>query len=115
MNSQEIKLENRKVTVVITPELASQIDFMHRQCPANTEWSGLLIYNIEEGNIEEFSKLENPKAELELRAVGLYPMDFGDATFTSFEGDEKWLKAFSVYPQVDPIKPEPGYYIGKIH
>lgn len=88
---------------------------MHSQCPYKTEWSGLLIYKIEEGTIEAFTDPKNEKAYLELKAEALYPMDFGDATFTSFEGNEDWLKCFEQYPEIDPMKPEPGWYIGKIH
>lgn len=53
--------------------------------------------------------------DVEIRAEGLFPMDFGDASFTSFEGDENWLKAFAQYPQIDPMNPTPGWYAGKIH
>jgi len=42
-------------------------------------------------------------------------MDFGDAGFTSFEGSVDWIKCFQQYPQIDPMNPEPGWYVGKIH
>lgn len=42
-------------------------------------------------------------------------MDFGDATFTSFEASNSWITAFAVFPQVDPLTPSPGWFIGKIH
>lgn len=105
--SKEIKSEY-KPKVVISTDLAAQINFMHSQCPLNREWSALLIYKVEKGGIDDL-------ANLEIRAEGLFPMDFGDATFTSFEGDHSWLECFRIYPQVDPMKPEPGWYIGKLH
>ncbi len=100
---------------MLTQELSSQIQFLHNQCPKGDEWSGLLIYNVEEGNVEQFIDPDNDKAYLELRAVAVFPMDYGTATFTSFEGNEDWLKMFEQFPQIDPINPTPGWYIGKIH
>lgn len=86
----------------------SQIQFMHSQCPKNKEWSGLLIYKVTKGSVHDL-------ANLEMRAEAMFPMDYGDATFTSFEGDENWLKCFQQFPQIDPITSQPGWYIGKIH
>lgn len=97
-----------KARVIITKNLASQIQYLHSRCPKNKEWSALLIYQVIEGSLQELNKLV-------VRAEGLFPMDYGDSTFTSFEGDENWLKCFSQYPQIDPIDPKPGWYIGKIH
>lgn len=45
-------------------------------------------------------------------------MDFGDATFTSFEASTDWLDFFELFPEIDPTlerKPENRWYIGKIH
>lgn len=88
---------------------------MHNQCPKGDEWSGLLIYKVEEGDIEKFLDPNNKKEYLELRAEAVFPMDYGTATFTSFEGNEDWLKCFATFPDIDPINPTPGWYIGKIH
>lgn len=97
-----------KAKVIISKNLAAQIQFMHSQCPLNKEWSALLVYQLLRGSITD---LEN----VEIKAEGLYPMDYGDSTFTSFEGDENWFKCFQQYPQIDPITPQPGWFIGKIH
>jgi len=97
-----------KAEVVITPGLSSQISLLHNQCPNQTEWSGLLAYKIVKGGIED---LEN----LEIRCEACFPMDFGDATFTSFEGGEGWLDFFNQFPQVNPLTKEPDWFIGKIH
>lgn len=97
-----------KAKVTISKNLASQIQYMHSQCPLNKEWSALLIYQMLRGSITDL-------ANIEIRAEGLYPMDYGDSTFTSFEGDDNWFKCFQQYPQIDPITPQPGWFIGKIH
>lgn len=94
--------------VTMSKELIAQIGALHFVCPKKTEWSGLLIWEITKGSIEDLQNLE-------IIAHAVYPMDFGDATFTSFEGNDDWLKAFAQYPQVDPMNPTPGWYVGKIH
>jgi hypothetical protein len=101
-------VSNHKAEVIITPGLASQITLLHNQCPPNTEWSGLLIYKITKGGVEDLKNLE-------IRAEHVYPMDFGDATFTSFEGNEEWLKCFEQYPQINPLTKDPNWFLGKIH
>jgi hypothetical protein len=111
---QEFPLK-KKVTVVLTPQLSAQIQFLHNQCPKGDEWSGLLIYKVEEGDVKQFLDPKDDKAYLELRAEAVFPMDYGTATFTSFEGNEDWIKCFETFPQIDPMNPEPGWYIGKIH
>lgn len=96
--------------VVITPALASQVSCLHNQCPKNKEWSGLLIAQITKGGI-------NNLEEMEVTAEAVFPMDFGDATFTSFDGSAKFIDVFDQFPQVDPIKREANsqWFIGKIH
>jgi hypothetical protein len=97
-----------KVEVLITPGLSSQISLLHNQCPTGTEWSGLLAYKITKGSVDD---LEN----LEIRCEACFPMNFGDATFTSFEGSEAWLDFFKQFPQVNPLTKDPDWFIGKIH
>lgn len=100
---------------MLTAQLAAQIQFLHNQCPKGDEWSGLLIYKVEEGDVNRFLDPKDTTGYLELRAEAVFPMDYGTATFTSFEGNGDWMKCFETFPQIDPIKPEPGWYIGKIH
>ncbi len=54
---------------------------------------------------------------MEVVCEGLFPMDFGDTTFTSFEASTAYLDAFDQFPQVDPIKKEENspWFLGKIH
>ncbi len=63
---------------------------------------------MEEGGLQD---LEN----ILITADALYPMDFGEAGFTSFQGGVDWVKAFGQFPQIDPVEPVPGWYVGKIH
>lgn len=88
--------------------LQSQIHYLHKTCPTNKEWSGLLIYRVLKGSVDELDKMM-------LSAEAMFPMDFGSETFTSFEGDERWIKCFERFPKVDPVAPTPGWYVGKIH
>ncbi len=97
----------------MSKNLIDQVGFLHRHCPQGKEWSGLLIYQLTEGSIDDL--MTENESKIELWAHGLYPMDYGDATFTSFEGNESWLKAFEKYPEIDPFNPTPGWYVGKIH
>lgn len=47
----------------------------------------------------------------------VFLMDFGDATFTSFEGNTDWIKFFQQFPEIDPTKrkPDSKFFIGKLH
>jgi len=109
MSLQQIK-SNQKANLVITKNLASQIEVLHSQCPENKEWSGLLVYKILEGSIE------NPN-NLKISCENLFLMDFGDATFTSFEAGDDWLKFYELFPQLDPVENTQTHpwYVGKIH
>jgi hypothetical protein len=105
--SNEIK-SSHKPKVIISKELAAQIQYTHNKCPLNKEWSGLLIYQVLKGSLTDL-------ANLEIKCHALFPMDFGDATFTSFEGDQSWITCFQQFPQINPINPTEGWYIGKLH
>lgn len=97
----------------MSKNLIDQVAFLHRHCRKNTEWSGLLIYEVREGSINDL--MTDKEADMEIWADALFPMDYGDTTFTSFEGNENYLKAFEQYPEIDPFDPKPGWYLGKIH
>ena len=103
-----------KANVIITEKLQAQITCLHNQCPQGKEWSGLVVYKITSGVIRHFL---NEQDNLELTCEDLFPMDFGDATFTSFEAGVDYIKFFELYPQVDPTREDKGnsYYYGKVH
>lgn len=94
--------------VLISEDLASQVAILHQQCPSNTEWSGLLVYEILKGGIDDL-------ANLSIRCHAVFPLDYGDATFTSFESSAAWFDLFDQFPQVDPAKEKTNWHIGKIH
>lgn len=98
--------------VVITPQVASQVECLHNQVAEGKEWSGILLCKVTAGSIDD-------PANLCISAEEVFPMDFGDATFTSFDGDENWIKLFHKFPQIDPTKPKTeetkNWYIAKIH
>lgn len=106
----------RRAKVLITKELQAQITCLHNQCPSGKEWSGLLVYKITKGNVDEFISGDEGE-DIELRAENVFLMDFGDAAFTSFEGSEDYIKFFEQFPQIDPTRDDKanGYYIGKLH
>lgn len=97
-----------KPKVIISKNLAGQIQYLNHHAPKNKEWSGLLIYQLLNGSIQDLS-------DVVIKAEAIFPMDFGDSTFTSFEGDDNWLKCFEQFPQIDPITPQAGWYVGKLH
>lgn len=107
-NKPKEVLSEHKAKVVVSRYLMQQIQYLHAHCPRGTEWSGLLIWQLTKGSIEDLTNLE-------IRAEAVFPMDYGDASFTSFEGNEDWMKTFQQFPQIDPITPQAGWYIGKIH
>lgn len=108
-------LLKKRAKVIITKELQAQITLMHSQCPTNKEWSGLMVYKVTKGTIPEF--LKDEAAPLEMTCEKFFLMDFGDSTFTSFEGSEDWITFFEKFPEVDPTREDKnnGYYIGKLH
>jgi hypothetical protein len=106
-NIKEVVAPN-KAKVTMSKALLNQVRYLHEKCPRNTEWSGLLVWKLEKGSLEDLT-------DVEITAEAVFPMDYGDSTFTSFEGNADWLTMFSLFPQVNPMTPEPGWYIGKIH
>lgn len=99
-----------KPKVIMSKELIYQVAQLHRQFPKDKEWSGLLVYEVLNGGVND---LEN----INIKAHAIFPMDIGEAAFTSFEDPEDWVKCFTQFPQVDPHKREvnSNWYLGKVH
>ena len=57
--------------VIIPIELKKQIDYLHKKV-GSFEWSGVLVYKHESGNIEELNNLV-------FKAIGFYLMDIGSS------------------------------------
>lgn len=79
-------------------------------CERDTEWSGILIYQIIEGSMENLSSLV-------MRAVGLYPMNYGSGAYTEYEATPEMFEVIERYPNIDPANKsrEPGWMVGHIH
>lgn len=94
----------------ITQQLAAQISALHNQCPAQTEWSGILVYEIIEGSADDITV-----GPLTIKAHAVFPMDFGTSGYTEYESNPSVFKLFDEYPQIDPVKKDPKWFMGHIH
>lgn len=65
--------------IVVPEKVEEKIRYLLRKFPS-TEWSGVLFYS-HEGSFEDDS--------LVITCQDIYPMDLGDATFTSFSMGEE--------------------------
>ena len=98
-----IVTDDKKGTLIISPELEEQIDIFHAVAGA-TEWSGILLYVIKEGDI---SKPETLVVEVK----GIFPMDIGTPGYTEYDYDEKTLDMYDLYPNAL----EEEWRLGHIH
>jgi hypothetical protein len=60
------------------------------------EWSGVLIFSIEEGSIETPSSLV-------LKARDVYLMDVGSSAYTEYEFGQEAMKIYQQIPETDPF------------
>lgn len=102
-------MAQHRAKVIITQQLAAQVACLHNQCPSNTEWSGVLVYEVTEGDA---TKLEEP---LTIKAHAVFPMNFGTSGYTEYESDPSMFKLFDQFPNIDPLKKDPKWFIGHIH
>jgi hypothetical protein len=75
--------------LIITKDLQKIIDYLHFKVK-NTEWSGVLFYKLIEGDIKDLKNLK-------FKADFMYPMNIGNAAFTSFEYTGDLMNAYDVY------------------
>lgn len=79
---------------MISSKLQQQIDYLHQQI-GDKEWSGPLLYSIEQGD------LNNPD-ELVIKAHDIFLMDIGTKSGTDFEMDgESTVAMFDQYPELE--------------
>jgi len=90
-----------KGSLILPPHIISQITFLHARC-GNTEWSGMLLYDVLKGNP---SKPEDFKLE----AKHIFLMDIGTAGSTSYETDGDIVDLFDEIPEAMEMK------LGHIH
>ena len=69
-----------------------------------------MVCEITAGGIDDI-------ANLIIKCHDVFPMDFGDATFTSFEGNNDWVKFFEQFPAVSPLNPSRNdkWFLAKLH
>ena len=92
----EIKLKN-KAKLILRESLKEQIDYFHSKA-GEIEWSGVLLYRIMEGTID------NPSS-LVIEATDMHLMDIGDATSTEFDLEFEDVKEIhELHEESDPFK-----------
>lgn len=77
--------------IIIPIELKKQIDYLHKKV-GSFEWSGVLVYKHESGNIEELNNLV-------FKAIGFYLMDIGSGTLTEFHYTDKIIDVYDNIPE----------------
>lgn len=107
----EIKLKN-KAKLILQEPLKKQIDYLHSKV-GEIEWSGVLLYRIVKGTIDD-------PANLVIEATDMHLMDIGTAAFTEFDLEyEDVKKIHELYEESDPFKmgdtPEKMLRKGMIH
>ena len=93
----------KKGTLHLSPTLKSQIDIFH-SFAGSTEWSGILLYTIDKGDIFDPTKLQ-------ITAKGMFPMDIGSPGYTEYDYDENTLDMYDFYPNAL----EEEWRLGHIH
>lgn len=84
--------------------LFKQVHYMHTVVANATEWSGILIYEVLEGDVDD-------PANFKLFAHELIPMDVGSSGYTEYEFDPSDEYSFERIAEAM----EKGYKIGHIH
>jgi hypothetical protein len=102
----EYKFKDRG-TILISPRLAAEIISLHKAC-GRDEWSGILIF---EPIVEELVDCSKYVA----RAIAVYPMHFGNATYTEYGVGTEILDLYEKFPQADPANGTPTYKLAQIH
>lgn len=102
-HSRSVSTMKQHAKLILSKELIMQVHYLHHVVKASTEWSGVLIYSVVEGDVDKPS-------ELVLLAEKLLPMDVGTSGYTEYEFSpdsphfDEWCDAL-----------EAGKKIGHIH
>lgn len=72
--------------IILSEKIKNQIDYLHSKI-GNSEWSGVLVFTHESGNIEDLK-------DLVFKAHSLYLMDIGSGTLTEFEYTSAYTDVF---------------------
>lgn len=81
------------------------IDYLHENV-GREEWSGILVYTVDEGGIEDPDKMV-------ITVQGMYLLDWGTSGYTEFTTGEKIIDVLDTFPSLE----EDGnkWKMGKIH
>lgn len=90
-----------KGSLILTNEILAQIFYLHSGV-GNTEWSGILLYDVISGSPA------NP-ADFVLKAKHIYLMDIGSTAYTSYSFGSEVVDLFDAIPDAMDMK------IGQIH
>lgn len=102
--------KDSKPILLLNEEFIQMVNSCHMLFPEEQEWSGILVFKVNKGDIS------NPK-DMEMEAISLVPMDIGNSTFTEYETDERIFDVIDTYPQLDPVsdKFDRSFMTGHIH
>lgn len=92
-------------SLILSQNLLDQIDHLHEIVGA-VEWSGVLVYKILEGSIEDHESLV-------IEALEILPMDVGTSGYTEYELDSSDEYTFNNL--CDRVMMDPDLKIGHIH
>jgi len=94
-----------KATLNLTSNIMDQIDYLHK-IVGGVEWSGVLVYRIVEGSIEDYENLE-------IEVLEILPMDVGTSGYTEYELDSSDEYTFNNL--CDRVMMDDNLKIGHIH
>ena len=85
MKSQEIGKIGK---ITISKEIEASINYLHKIVGA-TEWSGILFYSLQSGDIKKLK-------DLEFKVEMIYPMNIGSSAYTEFDYNSEVMNAYDV-------------------
>jgi hypothetical protein len=103
-HTRVVKTQEEKGLLTLSDNLIKQVHYMHTVVDRNIEWSGILIYEVKEGDVN------NPKG-LSLFVHEFIPMDVGTSGYTEYEYSSE--DDYSFERIADAL--EKGYKLGQIH
>lgn len=77
----EVTQTQYKPKLVLSTDFIEKVKCLHEKAPANTEWSGVLLYKDLKGSIDD-------PTNWEIAIVNLILMDIGTHSYTEYELDE---------------------------
>jgi hypothetical protein len=105
------KKKQKNIKLILSKELSHTVSYLHRKV-GDKEWSGILLYSVESGDISDPSSLV-------LQARDIYVMDVGISTYTEYDFGTVITDVHKKFPLSDPFKAQDEgrapWKIGHIH